>query len=427
MRSWLILGMGIAVYAAAIAHRTSLGVAAPQAAEQFGTTASVIALFVVLQVGVYAFMQVPAGVLVDRFGSRRLLTAGAAVMAAGQLLLAMSDSVPLAVVARMITGAADAACFISALRLIPSWFPAKRIPLLTQVTGSVGQFGQVISAVPFVSVLHTFGWSRAFLSLAVGGLVVAVAAFLIIRDSPQGQVRRDTQIAERFFSQLVQVVREPGTRLGMFEHALSCFGALAFALMWGFPYLMEGEGLSPAAAGALFTVMVIGSIIAAPIIGQLTRRHPMRRSTLAMIVSMAGIVPWLVIFVWPGPAPMWLLVVLVLGLSVAGPGSGIGLDHGRTFNPPHRMGTASGLVVMAGFTFVLIAVLFIGVALDLATGGQPPTLGDYRIAMAAQIPLWLFCWIMLLVSRQQTRRAHSMTIPSWGEVWRRERDRRRGL
>ncbi|WP_425309990.1 MFS transporter [Ammonicoccus fulvus] len=426
MRSWLILGMGIAVYAAAITHRTSLGVAAPQAAEQFGTTASVIALFVVLQVGVYAFMQVPAGVLVDRFGSRRMLTAGAALMAIGQLLLAMSDSVPLAVVARMITGAADAACFISALRLIPAWFPAKRIPLLTQVTGSVGQLGQVISAVPFVWVLHNFGWSRAFLTLAIGGLVIAAAAFLLIRDSPKGHVRRDTQIAERFFSQLVQVVREPGTRLGMFEHALSCFGALSFGLMWGFPYLLEGEGLSPAAAGALFTVMVIGSIIAAPIIGQLTRRHPMRRSTLAMLVSLAGIVPWLVIFAWPGPAPMWLLVVLVLGLSVAGPGSGIGLDHGRTFNPPQRMGTASGLVVMTGFTFVLIAVLFIGVALDLATGGQTPTLGDYRLAMAAQIPLWIFCWIMLLVSRQQTRKTHSMTIPSWGEVWRRERDRRRG-
>lgn len=425
MRGWLILGMGIAVYAAAICHRTALGVAAPQAAQQFGTTASVISLFVVLQVGVYALMQVPAGMLLDRFGSRRMLTAGAAVMALGQLLLAVSDSVPLAVTARMITGAADAACFISALRLIPAWFPAQRIPILTQVTGSIGQFGQILSAVPFVWVLHQFGWKRAFLVLAAAGLVVALVAYLVIRDSPEGQVRRDTHIAERFFSQLVRVAREPGTRLGMFEHALSCFGALAFGLMWGFPYLMEGEGLSPAGAGGLFTVMVIGSVIAAPVIGQLTRRHPMRRSTLAMLVSLAGIVPWLVIFVWPGRAPIWLLVILVLGLSIAGPGSGIGLDHGRTFNPPHRMGTASGLVVMAGFTFVLIAVLLIGVGLDLATGGATPTLTDYRLAMAAQIPLWLICWIGLLVSRRQARAVHSMTIPSWREVWQRERDRRR--
>lgn len=425
MRAWLVWGMGVAVYAAAILHRTSLGVAAPQAAVQFGTTASVISLFVVLQVGMYAGMQVPAGVLLDRFGARRMLTVGAAVMALGQLLLAVSASMPLAVTARMLTGAADAAVFISALRLIPAWFPVHRIPVLTQLTGVLGQTGQILSAVPFVWLLHRFGWSTAFLVLAGAGALVAVVAYLLIRDSPHGPIRGDSHVAERFFGQLVEVVREPGTRLGMFEHALSCFGALTFALMWGFPYLMEGEGRSPAVTGGLFTVFVLGSVVAGPVIGNLTRRHPLRRSTLALLVSSAGIVPWLVIFVWPGPAPMWLLVVLVLGLSVAGPGSAIGLDHARTFNPSHRMGTASGLVVMAGFTFVLVAILFIGVVLDLVAGPGPATLTDYRLALAVQIPLWLLCWIGLLVSRQQARRLHGFEIPPWGEVWRRERSRRR--
>ncbi|MDO5500495.1 MAG: MFS transporter, partial [Propionibacteriaceae bacterium] len=387
MRAWLVWGMGVAVYAAAVCHRTSLGVAAPQAAIQFGTTASVISVFVVLQVGVYAAMQVPVGVLLDRFGARRMLTTGAAVMALGQLLLAVSDSMPLAVTARMLTGGADAAVFISALRLIPAWFPVHRIPVLTQLTGALGQLGQIISAVPFVWVLHRFGWSTAFWTLAGAGALVAVAAYSLVRDSPRGRLRRESQVAERFFGQLVQVLREPGTRLGMFEHALCCFGALTFALMWGFPYLLEGEGRSPATTGALFTVFVLGSVVAGPVIGHLTRRHPMRRSTLAMLAALAGIVPWLVVFAWPGPAPMWLLVVLVLGLSIAGPGSGVGLDHGRTFNPPQRMGTASGLVVMAGFTSVLLAILAVGVALDVITGGQPPTLADYRLALAFQIPL----------------------------------------
>ena len=186
-----------------------------------------------------------------------------------------------------------------------------------------------------------------------------------------------------------------------------------------------GECRSSANTDGLFTLFVFGSIVAGPIIGHLTRRHPMRRSTLVMIVSLAGIVPWLIVFVWPGPAPLWLLALVVLGLSISGPGSNIGLDHARTFNPPQRMGTASGLVVMTGFTFVLLAILFVGVALDLVTGGKPPTLADYRLAMAVQIPLWIICWIGLLVSRQQTRRVHNMTIPTWREVWRRERDRRR--
>ena len=91
MRPWLIWLTGVVVYGAAILHRTTLGVAAPVAADQFSTTASVIALFVVLQVGMYSVMQVPAGVLLDRFGSRIMLTVGAAVMALTEARLNVGD------------------------------------------------------------------------------------------------------------------------------------------------------------------------------------------------------------------------------------------------------------------------------------------------------------------------------------------------
>lgn len=409
MRAWFILATGVLAYAGAILHRTSLGVAAPQAAEQFSTTASVIALFVVLQVAVYAGVQLPAGVLLDRYGPRRLIVVGAAVMALGQLLMSFADTVPLAVLARMLTGAGDGATFISALRLIPAWFPVGRIPVLTQLTGAIGQSGQILSAVPFVWVLHNWGWQPAFLVCAAFGGVIALSAALIIRDSPHGQVRRETDAAQRFLSQIVAVIKEPGTRMGMFAHPLSCFAPLAFALMWGFPYLLQGEGTSAAMAGVLFTVFVLGSVAAGPVLGHFTRRHPSRRSSLAMLAALTGIVPWLVVMVWPGPAPLWMLFLLVIGLSVAGPGSMIGLDQVRTFNPPERMGTATGMVVMFGFIVALTAIMFIGVALDLITGGQPATLSDYRLAMTVQIPLWIGCWIGLVVSRRQTRIKHGFS------------------
>lgn len=420
MRAWLVWLTGVAVYATAILHRTTLGVAAPQAAQQFATTASVIALFVVLQVGMYSAMQIPAGVLLDRFGARRMLASGAAVMALGQVLLAVAGTVPLAVIARMLTGTGDAAIFISALRLIPAWFPVRRIPVLTQLTGVFGQFGQILSAVPFVWMLNRFGWSTAFGACAALGGLVAVSAYVIVRDSPHGQIRRNTHVAERFFGQIAAVVREPGTRMAMFEHPLACFAALSFALMWGFPYLLEGEGVSPAVAGALFTVFVLGSVVAGPVIGTLTRRYPLRRSSLAMLTALTAIVPWVVVSLWPGPAPMWLLVVLVLGLSFSGPGSGVGLDHARTFNPPNRLGTATGTVVMAGFAVVLVAILFTGIALDQVRDGQPATLTDYRVAiMSVQIPLWLACWVGLLVSRRQTRIKHGIEVRPWREALRR--------
>ncbi|HVC72883.1 MAG TPA: MFS transporter, partial [Mycobacteriales bacterium] len=164
-RAWLVWSVGIAAYIVAVLQRTSLGVAGLEATDRFETSASVLASFIVVQLVVYAALQVPAGLLLDRFGPRILIATGAALMALGQALLAVSPNVPLALVGRVLVGAGDAVTFISMLRLVTAWLPG-RVPVMTQVTGILGQVGQPLSAVPFVALLHLSGWTSAFLSAA---------------------------------------------------------------------------------------------------------------------------------------------------------------------------------------------------------------------------------------------------------------------
>ena len=123
----------------------------------------------VAEVVVYAGAQVPAGLLLDRWGSKVLIVSGAALMATGQLLLAFTESLPVAIGARAVVGLGDAVTFISVLRLVPSWFPTHRIPLVTQLTGICGQLGQVLSALPFLAVLSASGWSTAYAGVASFG------------------------------------------------------------------------------------------------------------------------------------------------------------------------------------------------------------------------------------------------------------------
>ena len=111
-------------------------------------------------------------------------------MAAGQLVLALADNVPLAVVGRVLVGAGDAMTFISVLRLVTAWLPPARVPVMTQLTGVVGQFGQILSAVPLVALLHGYGWTTAFLSAAAASVLAAVLALLVVRDSPAPSPRR---------------------------------------------------------------------------------------------------------------------------------------------------------------------------------------------------------------------------------------------
>src|ERR1044072_1092701 len=113
------------------------------------------------------------------FGSKALIVSGAAVMAAGQLTLAFTESLPMAIAARAVVGLGDAVTFISVLRLVPHWFRPNQVPLVTQLTGICGQLGQVLSAVPFLALLAGKGWTTAYLSVVALG-VVSIALTLAL-------------------------------------------------------------------------------------------------------------------------------------------------------------------------------------------------------------------------------------------------------
>src|SRR3954468_19288791 len=176
--------LGVTAYCIAVFHRASLGVAGVEAQHRFGATAAVLSLFIVLQLGVYAALQVPVGVLLDRLGSRRVIAAGAAIMGTGQIVLAESHSVGLAVLGRVLVGAGDAMTFTSVLRLVAAWFPPRRVPVVTQLTGLLGQVGQLAAAIPLVALLHSAGWTPSFLAVGIAGLVVAVLVAAGLRNAP---------------------------------------------------------------------------------------------------------------------------------------------------------------------------------------------------------------------------------------------------
>ncbi|SDU85036.1 Sugar phosphate permease [Microlunatus sagamiharensis] len=402
-RAWLVWGVGVLAYAVAVLQRSSLGVAATYATERFGIGASAFSTFVVLQLVMYAAMQVPVGVLVDRYGPRVLVTIGALVMAGGQVLMATSTETSGAVVARMLVGTGDAMTFVSVLRLVPSWFPARRVPVLTQVTGLLGQLGQVASTIPLVLVLGAYGWTPAYLGAAGVGVVVAVAVVLTVRDSPLGRSAVPPVSFREAATQLRLSFAEPGTRLGLWSHFTSQFSQMVFVLLWGFPFLTVGLGYSPALAGTLLTMMVLSGLVVAPVLGQLTAAYPFRRSNLVLTVSIATVVAWTVVLLWPGAAPLPVVVLLLLVLSANGPASAVGFDFARSFNPTPRLGVASGIVNVGGFTASLLTILVVGLVLDLRSPSGAYDLGDFKLAFCFQYLPWAFGFWSLVRSRRLTR------------------------
>lgn len=416
-RMWLVWAVGLAGYVLSITNRTSLSAVGVDAATRFNADASALSMFAVIQLAVYGGMQIPVGLLLDRFGARPVMTIGMVVMAAGQLVMAFASDVGIGILARVLLGAGDAAIFPSVLRVIATWFPAQRAPVLVQLTGIIGQLGQIVSVIPLAALLHATSWSVAFGSLAGLGMLFSVLIFVIVRNRPP---TRSADVAVDTDTGTITVVRSsadlrqgfseawkhPGTRLAFWSHFTTPFAGNAFVILWGFPFLTAGEGLQPAEASLVLTAFVLFGITVGPVMGALSSRHPMRRSRWLVLPSIGlQAAAWITVAAWPGPAPLWLLLVLAFAMGTGGPASMIAFDHARAHNPSHRLSTATGIVNGGGFLAGLLAILFIGIAMDLQGAGTPDTysLDAFRIAFLTQVPLWLVGATFIVVERKRTR------------------------
>jgi MFS family permease len=405
-RAWAVWAAGLAAYVVAVLNRTSLGVAGLDAQHRFDVGASALASFAVLQLLVYAGLQIPVGLLLDRFGSLRLIVSGALVMAAGQTLMAFTDGITGAVVARVLVGAGDAMTFISVLRLVPHWFPPRRVPVLTQLTGIVGQLGQVLSAVPLATLLAGPGWSTAFLAAGGAGVFVSLAALAALRDTPQRRVTSGDPInLRKLGADVAEAWRHPGNRLGLWTHFTTQFTGTVFALMWGVPFLIAGEGVSRGTASTLLTLFVLVGMVTGPVLGVVVQRYPLRRSLLVLGIVGINLGAWALVILWPGRAPLPVLILLVVAIGSGGPGSMIGFDYARTFNPPHRLGTATGVVNVGGFVASLVTIELVGLILDARTGGSADYhIADFRVAMSVQFLIAAAGLAGILRTRKLARR-----------------------
>lgn len=404
--AWTVYAAAVSIYVLAVFHRSSLGVAGLLATQRFHIAATQLSVFTMVQLLVYAAMQIPVGALLDRFGPKRLLLSGVTFMTVAQLGFAFIDSFPAGILARVFVGMGDAMVFIPLLRVVSLWFPPLRIPVVTQLTGLLGQVGALMAASPLVYALHRWGWTPSFATAAATGVVLGLLVLVVVRDSPNPDHELD-QIKVRALARALRAAwRTPGTRLGLWSHFSAQFGATVFALLWGYPFLVAGEGLSPSTAGTLLMLMTITTVVTSPLIGGFVTKYPFSRSTLILGIVCAIVAIWTVVLLWPGRAPLPVLVVLVVVTAVGGPGSLVGFDVARTFNPPARLGSATGIVNVGGFLASLSTVTLIGFILDRLAPGGPSTytVGTFKVAMSAQYLVWALGLVQIMRYRRKARR-----------------------
>ena len=405
-RVGLILGTAVFAYFVAVIERSSMGVASLTASLRFDTGAAALSSLAAAQLAVYAAMQIPAGMALDRFGARKLIIFGSVVTGFGNLLVALSSSLPIAVTGRMIVGFGDAFVFISMIRLINGWASGPIATRFTQLFANLGQLGQVFSAIPFAYLLGVAGWTPAFTLAASLAFIAAALGVAFLKDEP-GAPRQASTLPEAL-RQFRENISDPFTRKAFWVHFTLQSSGSVFILLWGYTFLVQAEGLPKPLASALLSSFVLIGFIVGPVLSYLCIKFPSRRNRLVTAVYAVIAIAWVLIILTPGKNPLWQIIFLVLAVGIGGPASMAAFDYSRTFIPKHRLGSSNGIINSGGFVSTFACMFLIGAALDLIKdlgvfkGEQLYSLEAFKLAFPIQLAVMTLGIVMFYRERRAT-------------------------
>jgi MFS family permease len=192
---------------------------------------------------------------------------------------------------------------------------------------------------------------------------------------------------------VVSAWTHPGTRLGFWVHFACMSATTTFSVLWGFPYLVTGLGLSRTVASSVLLTTVVVAALTTIAVGLLTTRRPDVRVPLAIGICVVTIAGWLVVVALP-PAvvPRGFVIALVCLMGAGAPTSAVAFALARDYNRPSLVGTATGVVNVGGFAATMATSLLIGLILDVA--GSTPN--GFRLALLALIGVQGFGTVQVL-------------------------------
>lgn len=336
----------------------------------------------------YTPMQIPAGLLLDRYGPRILLSLSMLVCAIGALAFGMTNSAIVASLARLFIGLVSAFAFVGALVLASRWFAARYFALIVGLIQLMGCIGAIVGEAPVAIIVQNIGWrATMFWSAAVGG-VFALMFWLIIRDRPDGSETLAVSGSHHEMTELqrlAQVLKNPQTwAIGIY--AFACWAPVAiFADLWGIPYLKLFYNTSVATAALGIAIVWIGIALGGPLVGWWSNKILNRRMPL-LICSILGLLSSLAILYLPGIP--WLLMCLALFIfGIAASSQSVTFGVVQDNNPLSVAGTAVGFnnmaVILGGVLFQPLVGFILNARWDGAMFNNLPqyNIEDYRTAL----------------------------------------------
>lgn len=361
-RAWAAWLLASLFFFYAFLLRVSPSVMVEELMREFAVGAAILGNLSAAYFYAYAAPQLPIGLMLDRFGPRRLMTFGAGLAGLGCIVFAIGGSVSVVYVGRLMIGLGAAFSWVGALTVAVHWFAPQRFAALAGGTQAFGMAGGVFGQAPTAYLVATQGWRGASVVIGIMGVTLAVAIWLVARDR-----LRASHAGTGLTQGLKIAVANPQTWLSSLFGMAMVAPIVSFGGLWGVPYLTQTYGMSREEAAILTSLSFIGWGIGAPLLGTLSDRLGKRRLVMAVGAGVSAVA--LALVPTAGGAPV-LLGLLMATSGFFGSAMVVGIALARESNPPQVSGTVLGFtntfVVGSGGLFQPL----IGYLLDLQWDGR---------------------------------------------------------
>lgn len=367
---WVIWGLAAAFFFAEYFARVAPGVMVPQLMRDFHVNALALGSLSAFFYYAYVSMQVPVGMLVDRFGPHRLLTVSSILCGLGCFAFAKADTLLLAEIGRFLMGFGASFAFVGSLKLAAVWFPASRFGLLAGLTQALGMLGAAVGEAPMSLTVGAIGWRNTMLAVASVFIVLTVLIGLLVRDKPAHYQPTQQHLAngKDILAGLRTVLSNPQSWWNAIYAGLLYAPTAAFAELWGVSFLQHAYGLSAHVAATAIGMIFIGWCVGGPLMGWLSDR--ILRRKLIMIVSSIACLSLMSCVLYLTDIPFFILVILLFLYGIANTGVATAYAVSTEINPHSVAGTSLAFANMAS---VLVGAVFqplIGWLLDLHWDGK---------------------------------------------------------
>ena len=404
---WLVFFTVMLTYLLMASQRTAPGLITDQVMRDFQVTASTIGILTGIQYLVYTSLQVPMGILADRFGPNYFLIAGASLTGIGTIIYSIGTHEAVLFIARMLIGIGDATIWVNLVLILGQWFSGKEFVRLIGLAGMTGSLGFLLATVPFYLWIDLIGWRGAFFSAGIILCVCGILLYLVLVRQPQQIFSTEPQknhtqvILEKVWTLFYRIISTPQA-WALFCCHFGVVGAyVGFISSWAVPYGMTIYDMTRSDASQLVMIGLVGALIGAPFMSWISSKIGRIKQPYLIVQGMIFI-SWGCFLMFKGQPPFYLLLALFFIIGYGFGASALTFAAVRQTFPSSEAGIVSGFANTGGFLSAVLLPIIFGAILEyfLTTTGNATT--GYYVSFIAPTIFSIVGIIGVLLLKENT-------------------------